>query len=358
MAGKGGLNITHSEPISDFIRRYDQSDWLEPMIREFDPNAIRAWMERLGVPSFVGTSGRVFPIEMKAAPLLRRWVSSLKKRGVRVHCQHYWQGFTNDGSLRFMTTDGEKSVTSDATILALGGASWTSLGSNGEWVSILENKGVTISPKLPNNCGFKATWSHYMQEHLGKPLKNILGWVGDGEKSVSSSEAVLTTYGIEGGLVYALSRPLREKVIAYGSAILYLDLLPHVNEEQLVSRLTPSGKQTADNTWRKAGLEGVKAALIREVLPKNKWSDASSVAACVKKYPVTVTGMQPIEEAISTAGGVMREAFDEHLMLHAVPNVFCAGEMLDWDAPTGGYLLTASFASGRFAANGVLTMFT
>lgn len=358
MAGKGGLNITHSEPISDFIHRYDQSDWLEPMIRNFDPNAIRAWMEKLGVTSFVGTSGRVFPTEMKAAPLLRRWLSQLKKRGVRVHCQHYWQGFTDEGDLRFTTMTGEKTVTSDATILALGGGSWSSLGSDGAWVSILANKGVAISPLLPSNCGFKATWSHYMQEHLGKPLKNILGWVGDGEKSVSSSEAVLTTYGIEGGLVYALSRPLREKVIAYGSATLYLDLLPHANEEQLVSRLTPSGKQTADNTWRKAGLDGVKAALIREVLPKNEWSDASSVAACVKKYPITLTGMQPIEEAISTAGGVMREAFDEHLMLHAVPNVFCAGEMLDWDAPTGGYLLTASFASGRFAANGVLKTFT
>lgn len=354
MAGKGGLNITHSEPISDFICRYDQSDWLAPMVNEFDAQRIVAWMESLGVASFIGTSGRIFPTEMKAAPLLRRWISSLKKRGVRVHCRHYWQGFTDNGALCFSTLNGEKTVVSDATILALGGGSWPSLGSDGKWTSILEAKGVIIRPLLPSNCGFKVIWSPYMQAYLGKPLKNILGWVGNGEKSVSSSEAVLTTYGIEGGLVYALSRPLREEVMAHGFATLYLDLLPHVSQDQLASRLTPSGKQSADNTWRKAGLEGVKAALIREGLPKNKWNDAPSVAACAKKYPIKLTGMQPMEEAISTAGGVMREAFDEHLMLHALPNVFCAGEMLDWDAPTGGYLLTGCFASGVYAANGVL----
>lgn len=356
MAGKGGLNITHSEPLGDFLLRYDRSDWLEPMIHGFDSNAIRAWMESLGVASFVGTSGRVFPTEMKAAPLLRRWLSSLKKRGVQVHCQHYWQGFTDEGSLRFATVNGEKTVTSDVTILALGGGSWSSLGSDGAWVPILANKGVAISPLLPSNCGFKAMWSSFMQVHFGKPLKNVLGWVESdtGEAQINSSEAILTTYGIEGGLVYALSRPLREEIMAHGSATLYLDLLPHVTEATLVSRLTVSGKQSLDNTWRKAGLEGVKAALVREMLPKNQWSDGSRVAACVKKYPITLTGMQPIEEAISTSGGIMRESVNEHLMLHALPNVFCAGEMLDWDAPTGGYLLTGCFASGVFAAKGVL----
>jgi len=353
MAGKGGLNITHSEPMADFIARYDKPDWLKPMVDQFDANDIIAWMESLGVDSFVGTSGRVFPTEMKAAPLLRRWLSSLKKRGIRVHCQHYWQGFTNEGSLRFATMDGEKIVASDATILALGGGSWAGLGSDGGWVSILAEKGVKTSPLLPSNCGFKTTWSTFMQSYFGKPLKNISGWIGEGEKK--EGEAILTTYGIEGGLVYALSRPLREQVIAHGSATLYLDLLPHVSEDSLLSRLLPLGKQSTDNTWRKAGLEGVKAALIREVLPKNQWSDASRVAACVKKYPITLAGMQPIEEAISTSGGVMRESLNENLMLYALPNVFCAGEMLDWDAPTGGYLLTACFASGRFAANGLVS---
>jgi len=357
MAGKGGLNITHNEPISDFIRRYDQPDWLKPMIDTFDATRIRAWMESLGVDSFVGTSGRVFPTEMKAAPLLRRWLSSLKKRGVRVHCRHYWQGFTDEGDLRFATAEGEKTVASDATILAMGGGSWATLGSDGAWVSILEAQGIIINPLLPSNCGFKATWSPFMQPHLGKPLKNISGWVKGGEGSASSAEAVLTTYGIEGGLVYALSRPLREKVIAHGSAILYLDLMPYISEATLVSRLTSSRKQSSDNTWRKANLEGVKAALIREALPKERWGDPISVAACVKKYPITLTGIQPIDEAISTSGGVMRETLNENLMLHALPNVFCAGEMLDWDAPTGGYLLTGCFASGVFAANGVLKSF-
>jgi len=282
----------------------------------------------------------------------------LKKRGVRVHCRHYWQGFTDTGYLRFKTVDGEKTVLPDATILALGGASWPTLGSDGVWVSILTNNGVAVNPLLPSNCGFKVIWSPYIQAHLGKPLKNISGWVEDNEEGISSSEAVLTTYGIEGGLVYSLSRPLREKLIAKGSATLYLDLLPHLNETELLSRLALSGKQSTDNRWRKAGLDGVKAALIREFLPKNKWADAPTVAACAKRYPITLYGMQPIEEAISTAGGVEREACDDNLMLVALPNVFCAGEMLDWDAPTGGYLLTASFASGVYAANGVLKTLT
>lgn len=356
MAGKGGLNITHSEPPCDFINRYDQSDWLKPMIEEFDAQKIVAWMESLGVSSFIGTSGRIFPTQMKAAPLLRRWLSDLKKRGVRVHCNHYWKGFTTNGDLYFSTVEEEKTIPSDATVLALGGASWPSLGSDGKWVNILTSMGVGISPLLPSNCGFKATWSNYMDSHLGKPLKNVFGWVKSGSSEIhkSSAEAILTTYGIEGGLVYALSRPLREEIIAHGEATLYLDLLPHVTEGTLTSLLTLSGKQSIDNTWRKAGIDGVKAALIRELLPKKSWSDACCVAASIKKYPINLTGMQPIEEAISTAGGVKREALTQDLMIRNLPNVFCAGEMLDWDAPTGGYLLTASFASGRFAANGVL----
>jgi hypothetical protein len=311
-------------------------------------------MESLGVESFVGTSGRVFPTEMKAAPLLRRWLSSLKKRGVHVHCRHYWKGFDPEGSLVFECAEGEIVVKTDTTILALGGGSWASLGSDGAWVTVLAEKGVKINPLLPSNCGFKASWSEFIQPHLGKPLKNISGWVGNHKEHISSSEAVLTTYGIEGGLVYALSRPLREEIMAQGSATLCLDLLPYITEAELVSRLTSSSKQSNDNTWRKAGLEGVKGALTRELLPKNSWSNPIAVAACIKNYPITLTGMQPIDEAISTAGGVMHEALNEDLMLNALPNVFCAGEMLDWDAPTGGYLLTASFASGVFAANGVL----
>lgn len=356
MAGKGGLNITHSEPMEYFLQRYDHGEWLKPMLHEFDPQKIVAWMEGLGVSSFVGTSGRIFPTEMKAAPLLRRWLSSLKKRGVRVHCGHYWQGFTDEGHLRFKTVHGEKSIPADATILALGGASWPSLGSDGKWVNILANKGVAITPLLPSNCGFKTTWSRYMEPHYGKPLKNVLGSIKNDTNEIhkSTSEAIVSAYGIEGGLVYALSRPLRESILAHGMTTLYLDLLPHASEAELVSSLTLSGKQSTDNKWRKAGLNDVKSALIREILPKSKWKDASSIAMYVKNYPLTLRGMQSIDEAISTAGGIKQEAFNENLMLNVLPNVFCAGEMLDWDAPTGGYLLTACFASGAYAAKGVL----
>lgn len=356
MAGKGGLNITHNEPLSDFIARYDQADWLMPMLKEFDAKKIVNWMDSLGVSSFIGTSGRIFPTDMKAAPLLRRWLSDLKKRGVRVHCNHYWKGFTTQGHLHFKTAAGEKIITSDATVLALGGASWPSLGSDGTWVNILAQKDISISPLLPSNCGFKAIWSEHMDAHLGKPLKNIAGWVKNdsGEIQKSSSEAILTTYGIEGGLVYALSRPLREEIISDGEATLYLDLLPYVTLTKLTALLEPAGKQSITNIWRKAGLDSVKIALIREGLSKDKWSDPVCAAAFIKKYPIRLTGMQPIEEAISTAGGIEREALTEDLMLRSVQNVYCAGEMLNWDAPTGGYLLTACFASGRFAAMGIL----
>jgi uncharacterized flavoprotein (TIGR03862 family) len=360
IAGKGGLNITHNEPLSDFIARYDQADWLKPMLEEFDATKIIAWMESLGVSSFIGTSGRIFPTEMKAAPLLRRWLSDLKKRGVKVHCNHYWKGFTPDGSLRFATAEGTKVITPNATLLALGGASWPSLGSDGAWVNILMQKEISISPLLPSNCGFKTTWSSHMDSHLGKPLKNIEGWVKNdsGEIKKNSSEAILTTYGIEGGLVYALSRPLREDIVSDGEATLYLDLLPYITLNKLRALLAPSGKQSINNIWRKAGLDSVKIALIREGLPKEKWSDPIFTAASIKEYPIKLTGMQPMEEAISTAGGVKSEALTEDLMLRNLPNVYCAGEMLDWDAPTGGYLLTASFASGRFAAKGILKNLT
>ena len=356
MAGKGGLNITHSEPLADFINRYDQTGWLKPMLEEFDAKKIIAWMESLGVSSFIGTSGRIFPTEMKAAPLLRRWLSDLKKRGVRVHCNHYWEGFTSEGDLHFTTPKNSKVITPNVTLLALGGASWPSLGSDGAWVNILAQKEIAIAPLLPSNCGFKTTWSSHMDSHLGKPLKNIEGWVKNdsGEIQKSSSEAILTTYGIEGGLVYALSRPLREKIVSNGEATLYLDLLPYVTRNKLCALLAPSGKQSINNIWRKAGLDSVKIALIREGLAQEKWPDPVCAAAFIKEFPIKLTGMQPIEEAISTAGGVKHEALTEDLMLLSLPDVYCAGEMLDWDAPTGGYLLTAAFASGRFAANGIL----
>jgi len=354
IAGYGGMNITHSEPLEDFIGRYDKPNWLAPMIEGFDSHAIRTWMESLGISSFIGTSGRVFPTDMKAAPLLRKWLSVLKMRGVRVHCAHYWNGFTDKGELRFTTKNGEKTVCGDATLLALGGASYPHLGSDGQWASLLASHGVAISPLLPSNCGFNVAWSSYMGETFGQPLKNIEAW-SKGAKH-TEGEILLSSYGIEGGLVYAQSKFLREELMAKGTAILYVDLLPHLSELNLASRLTLSGKQTLKNKWRKAGLDDLKGALLREYLPKDKWGDASCVAACVKKYPLKLTGMQSLESAISTAGGVKREALDDNLMLQALPKVFCAGEMLDWDAPTGGYLLTGCFASGVYAARGILEM--
>lgn len=359
MAGKGGLNITHSEDLYDFIGRYDQSEWLAPMLRAFDAEAIRQWMAGLGVESFIGTSGRVFPTEMKAAPLLRHWLADLKKRGVRVHCRHYWQGFSAEGASRFVTEDGVIEVSADATILALGGGSWPSLGSDASWVSKLQNLGVLVNPLMPSNGGFDVAWSAFMSQQAGSPVKNIIGWVEDeqGQKlNISQSELMITGYGVEGGLIYALSRSLRE-LLANGVAHLYLDLLPNVTIEDLTPKLTPVGKETLSNVWRKAGLDGVKAALVREVLPKSDWVNAAQVAKCAKSYMLPLIAMQPMDTAISTAGGVTRDSIDERLMLHALPNVYCCGEMLDWDAPTGGYLLSACFASGRWAAQGVLAAF-
>jgi uncharacterized flavoprotein (TIGR03862 family) len=352
MAGKGGMNITHSEPLEDFIGRYNKPNWLAPMIEGFDSHAIRAWMQNLGISSFIGTSGRVFPTDMKAAPLLRKWLSVLKMRGVRVHCAHYWNGFTDKGELRFTTKNGEKTVWGDATLLALGGASYPHLGSNGHWVPLLTHHGVKITPLLPSNCGFNVAWSSYMKDTFGQPLKNIAAWIKEARHT--EGEILLSSYGIEGGLVYAQSKFLREELMTKGTATLYVDLLPHLSELNLASRLTLSAKQTLKNRWRKAGLNDAKGALIREYIPKDKWGDASCVAACVKKYPLKITGMQSLESAVSTAGGVQREALDNNLMFLALPNIFCAGEMLDWDAPTGGYLLTGCFATGAYAAKGIL----
>ena len=351
MAGKGGLNITHSEPFADFIQRYDQPEWLSPMLAQFDANDIRAWMKSLHVDSFVGTSGRIFPSEMKAAPLLRHWLADLKSRGVRVHCRHYWCGFTDDGGLRLAHSNETQIVHADATILALGGGSWASLGSDGLWFDVLAAKNIPLTPFAPSNCGFDVSWSTFMRVWAGQPIKNIQSWVGE---SISSAEIMLTQTGVEGGAIYAHSRDLRAQMSEHGKAVVYIDLLPQVTHADLVVRLQSSAKHSLANVWRKAGLDGVKAALIREYLTKEAWHDARAVADASKKYPLTLTGMSPIDEAISTAGGVRQDALDDALMLRALPSVFCCGEMLDWDAPTGGYLLSACFASGRHAARGVL----
>ena len=353
MAGKGGLNITHSEPFAALLGRYDQSDWLQPMLEVFDATAIVDWMAGLGVVSYVGTSGRVFPAEMKAAPLVRAWLARLKSDGVQFFYRHRWLGWTDDGQQWFERADGSQFTQQySATILAVGGGSWARLGSDGQALAYLQQQQIAIQPLQSSNCGVQVTWSPFLQALAGQPLKRVSAWLDQVTPVVS--DAMLTEYGLEGGVLYALSRPIRQQFNTQGQAQIFLDLLPNISQPELAERLQPKAKQSQANLWRKAGLDPVKSALIREILPKSAWSDPVQVAALAKHLPITISALQPMDEAISTAGGVTREALDAQLMLTQQAGVFCCGEMLDWDAPTGGYLLTACFASGRWAGHGVL----
>ncbi len=358
LAGKGGLNLTHSERRPAFDRRYGpRTAEIARLLDVFDADALRAWAHALGVDTFVGTSGRVFPREFKSAPLLRAWLHRLRGRGLRIHVRHRWIGWRDDGALRFATPAGEAAHRADALVLALGGASWSRLGSDGAWVPLLEARGTGVSPLRPANCGFEVAWSeHFRARHAGKPVKSLRAIVVDARniEHWAQGEAVITAYGIEGGLVYALSSTLRDTLETTGSATLQLDLAPARSEERLAAALAkPRGSQSLANHLRaRAGVEGVKAGLLREVLPADALSNASRVARTIKRLPIRVLAPRPIDEAISTAGGVPFEALDERLMLRAQPGVFVAGEMLDWEAPTGGYLLTGCFASGKAAGEG------
>lgn len=353
MAGKGGMNITHSEPMADFVRRYGQrSAEIAPLLDVFGPSQLRDWIGGLGIETFVGTSGRVFPTEMKAAPLLRAWLHRLRSQGVHFHVRHRWLGW-KDGRLRFSTPTGEIDIEADAVVLALGGGSWAKLGSDGAWVSLLLEHGVQVAPLKPSNCGFDVAWSAYFSERFaGAPVKAVIAAVGTQRQQ---GEFNITATGIEGGLIYALSAALRDALERDGRAALRLDLAPGRSLEKLTLELSrPRGRDTlASHLRRRAGIEGVKAALLREFCPTETLNTAASLAAAIKALPLPVLATRPIDEAISTAGGVAFEGLDEHLMLRAQPGVFCAGEMLDWDAPTGGYLLTASLSSGHAAGLGV-----
>lgn len=354
MAGKGGMNITHAEPLADFVARYgsravEVGAWLEA----FGPQALRAWIHGLGVDTFVGTSGRVFPTEMKAAPLLRAWLHRLRGQGVRFHVRHRWLGWSA-GQLRFANPEGEVAVAADAVVIALGGGSWAKLGSDGAWVPLLREHGVDIATLKPANCGFDVAWSSYFSErHAGDPVKPVVARVG---QQARQGEFNITAQGIEGGLIYALSASLRDALERDGRAALHLDLAPGRSLERLEGDLAkPRGRDSlANHLRRRAGIEGVKAALLRELCPPETLASAPALAAAIKDLALPVTAPRPLDEAISTAGGVRFEALDRSLMLHRMPGVFCAGEMLDWEAPTGGYLLTACLASGRVAALGVL----
>ena len=354
MAGKGGMNITHAEPLADFIGRYgERAAQIAPLLDAFGPTQLRAWIHGLGIDTFVGTSGRVFPTDMKAAPLLRAWLHRLRNQGVQFHVRHRWLGWAADGSLRFATPSGKVEVKADAVILALGGGSWAKLGSDGSWVPMLLERKVPVAPLKPANCGFDVAWSPYFSERFaGTPVKAVSArCVGQPEKK---GEFNITATGVEGGLIYAVAAPLRDALARAGHAVLQLDLAPGRSLDRLNTDLArPRGRDSlASHLRRHAGIEGVKAGLLREFCPPAALTAAGSLAAAIKGLSLPVTATRPLDEAISTAGGVTFEGLDGQLMLRGLPGVFCAGEMLDWEAPTGGYLLTACFASGRAAGLG------
>ncbi len=382
MAGKGGMNITHSEPLTDFLPRYgSRREQIEPLLQTFSPDALREWIHGLGIETFVGTSGRVFPTDMKAAPLLRAWLHRLRENGVRFHMRHRWVGWDDAAVLRFEVRNtphpeslsqkerevepspagrgqGEGIIgivaNADAVILALGGGSWPQLGSDGAWVTLLARHGASVAPLRPSNCGFEVAWSHHFRERfVGEPLKSVAASFGELRKQ---GECLITEHGIEGGLIYALSAPLRDEIESKGSATLHLDLLPDWSSQRVLTEVShPRGSRSlSSHLQSRLGLKGVKANLLREALSAEQMNDASLLAATIKYLPLKLSATRPLREAISSAGGVTFDSLDANLMLKRSPGIFCAGEMLDWEAPTGGYLLSACFASGRAAGSGVL----
>jgi uncharacterized flavoprotein (TIGR03862 family) len=355
LAGKGGLNLSHSEPIESFLSRYGtRRALIEPAIRSFPPSALQTWARELGVDTFVGTSGRIFPTDLKAAPLLRAWLRRLKQAGVRFHVRHRWQGWDEQGRLRFLTADGVSHLQVDAVVLALGGGSWPNLGSDGAWVKLLSEQHIPIAPLKPANCGFDVQWSeHFRTKFVGHPVKTVAVAVKavDGSTSRHMGEFVITENGVEGGVVYMVSAHARDVIAAEGTATLWLDLVPDRSLQQLTDDLSrPRGKRTiATHLQRYAGVTGVKAGLLREAVSNEVLTDPIRLAAAIKSLPLMLLAPRRLEEAISTAGGISFEALDNTLMIRSMPGVFCAGEMLDWEAPTGGYLLTACLATGRLA---------
>lgn len=368
LAGKGGLNLTHSEDFEPFCSRFaERQAQIEPMLRAFGPEQTRAWAKGLGIDTFVGTSGRVFPTSLKAAPLLRAWLHRLREAGVQFHMRHCWQGWATDGALRFSTPQGEITEGFDAVVLALGGASWPQLGSDGGWCQVLAPLGVDIAPLRPANCGFDVAptpahpdapgWSAvFGSRFAGEPIKPVaLQFIGsDGREFRRQGEFVVTATGVEGSLIYAVSAQLRDEIASQASATFHLDLLPDRDAAFVLAEVTrPRGPRSlATHLKSRLGIQGVKAGLLHEFLSKEAYNDPQQLAAALKALPVRVQAARPVAEAISTAGGVRFEALTDALMLNARPGLFAAGEMLDWEAPTGGYLLTASLASGRVAGQG------
>lgn len=370
-AGVGGLNLTHSEPLEDFLSRYGAArERLEPMLRAFGPPEMIAWARDLGFETFTGTSGRVFPVGMKASPILRAWLKRLEEAGVVFHTGYRWAGFemnreerkSREGNLkslrssltlRFESVAGIETVEADAVLLALGGGSWPKLGSTGGWVSILEAQGVPVAPLKPANCGFDVAWTeHFKTKFDGAPLKAVTLTFAD---ICKQGEFIVTSEGVEGSLVYALSAPIRDEIEESGQAVIRLDLAPDWSAEKLIKRLnTPRGSRSMGSHLEKTvGIKGVKAGLLWEFVAREEFASPEKLAAAIKSLPVPLLRPRPLAEAISSAGGIRFEALDEGLMLKNLPGVFCAGEMLDWEAPTGGYLLTGCMSTARWAAQGI-----
>ena len=364
LAGRGGLNLTHSEPADAFGSRFgERRSQIEPLLRDFSPEAVRAWAHGLGVETFVGTSGRVFPSDMKAAPLLRAWLHRLRVAGVQFHMRHRWLGWaaTADAptALRFQTPVAEVQVEASAVVLALGGASWPRLGSDGAWVPWLQSRGVDVAALRPANCGFDIGWSeHFTSRFAGQPFKSVaVGFAdGRGRRFARKGEFVATSNGIEGSLIYAAADLLRDEIETSGHATLLLDLLPDRSAEQVhAAVMHPRGSRSLSSHLKgRLGLDGIKAGVLNEVMGRSGMHAGEPLSRAIKALPLQLNAARPVAEAISSAGGVRFDALDAQLMLRALPGVFCAGEMLDWEAPTGGYLITASMASGVAAAQGVL----
>jgi uncharacterized flavoprotein (TIGR03862 family) len=357
LAGRGGLNLTHSEPMDAFVHRYGaRQAEVQRWLAEFGPQQLREWVQGLGIDTFVGTSGRVFPTDMKAAPLLRAWLHRLRAAGVKFHMRHKWLGWSDadESTLRFASPDGDVEVQADAVLLALGGGGWSRLGSDGAWLPLLQSRGADTAPLRPSNCGFDvASWSeHFRSRYAGHPLKSVAVSFGGFHQQ---GEFVVTDTGVEGSLVYAASGALRDEIASNGSATFHLDLLPARSLQWVMDELAhPRGSRSLSTHLKtRLNLHGVKAGLLHELVSKADFADPSKLAVLIKALPVRVVATRPLDEAISSAGGVRFDAMDEALMLTAVPGVFCAGEMIDWEAPTGGYLLTACMASARVAAQGL-----
>jgi uncharacterized flavoprotein (TIGR03862 family) len=361
VAGKGGVNLTRVEPNEQFLSHYGiRQEQIEPLLEKFGPEDLCRWIHELGIDTFVGTSKKVFPVGMKSVSILRAWLFRLKSNGVTFHLQHKWSGWNGESTLLFKTPNGEVHVNPDVVVLALGGGSWPSLGSTGEWVPLLAEHGISVATLKPSNCGFNVAWSDHFRTHYeGVPVKSVIVSFTDSKGNTyhKQGEFIVTKNGVEGNLIYELSAMLRDEIEAIGKAVIRLDLAPGWSQQRLRDRLAlPRGSRTLSGHIDKTiHIKGVKANLLWELIEKKNLTNPEYLAAAIKDLQIQLNSTRPLDEAISSAGGVLFEELNEHLMIRTMPGVFCAGEMLDWEAPTGGYLLTACFASGRTAGLGALT---